>query len=259
VYVAPPGLHMMLTESRISLERGARENGHRPSVDVLFRSAARTFGPRVIGVVLSGALDDGAAGIAAIKAVGGTAVVQDPEEALARGMPGSAINAAAIDYIVPTDEIGGLLGRLVAEPLAVAGSAEQDAAPERDRVAFERDVQRDPTAAHPPISQPSVYTCPECQGTLYEFGNGELARFRCRVGHAHSAESLAAAHGEAEERALWAAVRALEEGASLARRLASNARGSTVSRRFTERADENERRASLIRKLLLEPVATDAE
>jgi two-component system, chemotaxis family, protein-glutamate methylesterase/glutaminase len=257
IYVAPPGFHTILTPGRIRLERGGRENRHRPSADVLFRSAARAFGPRVIGVVLSGTLDDGAAGLQAIKKLGGTAVVQDPEEAVARGMPGNAIGAASVDFVLGAEEIGTSLVRLTSEPNDGPPDESSGAAATDGRLEFEVSVQLEPAEPLLPRTAPSGFTCPECHGTLYEFGDDGLTRFRCRVGHAYSSESLAASHEDAEERALWAAVRSLEEGASVARRLAATARQTIVIRRCTERADENDRHAGIIRKLLLDTVPTD--
>jgi two-component system chemotaxis response regulator CheB len=251
IYVAPPGRHVLVTASRIRLERGPRENRARPSIDPLFRSAAQAFGERVVGVVLSGALDDGTAGLVAIRACGGVAVVQHPDDAAVRGMPESAIEHVKVDHVVPADEIGPLLLQLR------DGSTTRSA----DRateviVKEETDIQFNSEETKPPPRTPAGYSCPDCGGTLWELNAERGFRFRCRTGHAFGAETLAEAQSDAVETALWASVRALEEGASLARRLAGTSRHDGAVRRFSNRADVNERHAVLIRQLLARDATT---
>jgi two-component system chemotaxis response regulator CheB len=256
IYVAPPDYHLLVDRGRVRLTRGPRENSHRPSIDVLFRSAARAYGPRVVGVVLSGMLDDGTAGLQAIKQQGGVAVVQSPDEALFSGMPRSALENVATDYCLSVHDMGGLLAKLSQKPV-----------PERERSVSsemnvevgmaEMDEQAFQTEERP--GTPSGFGCPECGGSLWELKEGELIRFRCRVGHAYSAEVLLAEQGEALEEALWMAVRALEEKAALAHRLTARSfeRGHTLSaERFQEQAEEADRRAGLIRQVLLAPGET---
>jgi chemotaxis methyl-accepting protein methylase len=191
--VAPPDHHVLLRSGHVHLARGPRENGHRPAVDALFRSAAREYGSRVIGVVLSGALDDGTAGLAAIKARGGLAVVQEPADALYPNMPESALRLVRVDVIQPAAAMGALLARLAAEP---AGGATPAAPAEME---VEVDV--------------SGFSCPDCNGVLWEIRDGALERFRCRVGHAWSPEGLMTQQSEGLEAALWIAMRSLEERA----------------------------------------------
>ncbi len=253
VYVAPPGLHLLLEKGRVRLGRGPRENRHRPAVDPLFRSAALAYGPRVVGVVLTGARDDGTAGLLAIKRRGGVAVVQDPNEALFSGMPESALRYVEVDHCVPLDEIPPLLDRIVREE-----AEEEGAYPVPDEMELESKLAGlDPTVietAERP-GELSAFTCPECSGPLYEIQDGELIRFRCRVGHAHTASSLLDEKTDALESALYVALNSLEEGATMAQRLAERARSldqEHAAKRFEERAREGRQRAAEIRRVLME-------
>jgi two-component system, chemotaxis family, protein-glutamate methylesterase/glutaminase len=248
IYVARPGCHLHVERGRLRLTRGPKENNHRPAVDPLFRSAAWAYGPRVIGVILSGTLDDGTAGLAAIKRHGGLAVVQDPEDALYAGMPRSAAEHNAVDHVVPLADLPGLLSTLARQPVSPEALQMPD---QSDRDAVEMTAAENHQPA--PGSEPSVYSCPECSGTLFEVQDGELVRFRCRVGHAYGSETLLASQGEALEAALWTALRALEEHASLSRRMAQSAgrRGNARSAStFTEQALGAEHHASVIRGVL---------
>jgi two-component system, chemotaxis family, protein-glutamate methylesterase/glutaminase len=254
IYVARPDHHLLVGDNRVRLTRGPREHGHRPAIDPLFRTAARCFGPRVIGVILSGTLDDGTAGLLAIKRAGGLAVVQDPEEAAYPGMSLSAIRNVPVDHVARARELGALLDRLVRLPAPeVAG-------------AFSPADQTDPadpepavggTAAlrtgHPP-GQPASIVCPECGGALWETDNEGVLHFRCHVGHAYTAETLLASQTDALESALWRAVRALEEKAELSRRLANRSRERGMHRasaQFESAARSAEQGSDLIRESLL--------
>ncbi len=250
IYVAPPDRHLTIQEGRIRLSRNASENGHRPAVDVLFRSAARAYGPRVVGVVLTGNLDDGTAGLAAIKRCGGATVVQNPRDADYPSMPESAIHNVRVDHVVPLGEIGALLDRLAREPrpaLPEAGAClieeEPDAMGTTDRDLGEANRH----------GTPSGFTCPDCGGTLYEKPGEALVHFRCRTGHAYSPESLLATQSDQLEGALWAALRALEENAALARRMEKRARelgNGLTEERHAQRARDAERHAKLLRTIL---------
>lgn len=250
VYVAPPDHHVLLRSGHVHLARGPRENGHRPAVDPLFRSAAREYGSRVIGVVLSGALDDGTAGLAAIKTRGGLAVVQEPADALYPGMPTSALEHVPVDHVQPVAAMGALLARLTAEPAGAARPAPADMEVEVEVEGFSLEAME---GEHP--GQPSGFSCPDCNGVLWEIQDGDLQRFRCRVGHAWSPESLLTQQSEGLEAALWIALRSLEERAALARKLAAPARrrGHTITAsRFEEQAAEAQQAARLVRNLLLD-------
>jgi len=252
IYVAPPGLHLLVKRRTVRTVNGPNENGHRPAVDPLFRSAARAHGHRVIGVVLSGSLDDGTAGLYAVKRHGGAALVQDPKDAMFDGMPTSAIEHVDVDFIGDTSALAAEIVRrtrlLDSEPAETDVS--DDEADELDVVEMDRGAP-DPDEWS---AVPSEFTCPECHGSLFERQDGTIIRYRCRTGHAFSADTLAAAQSQGVEDALWIALRALEENAALLRRLAGRAddRGHvSTARRFASQAYGVEARAQIIRDALL--------
>jgi two-component system chemotaxis response regulator CheB len=236
IYLAPPGrAHLMLERGRVKLELGPRENRNRPSIDALFRSASYAYGAQVIGVVLSGNLDDGSAGLAAVKRRGGIALVQDPEEAMAPSMPHSAIQNTEIDFVLSSAEIG---------PKLVELTGSQGVAPVEPITGG---------AIHTITPSGYHYSCPECAGVLEEIEENSMARFRCRVGHLYSPESLLADQSDAVERALWAAIRNLEEQAEFSERLATNSRNNKrprLAHRFMEKAECSRENASILRDLL---------
>jgi len=251
IYVAPPDHHLIVLDGCVRVVHTASENGVRPAVDPLFRSAARAYGPRVIGVVLTGALDDGTAGIAAIKEAGGITIAQDPREAFSPGMPRSAINTGMIDHVIALCDI----------PLLLAALTEEEAPPPKAATAGAHAQAMEPDLAEMPLAlhaddrpgQPSVFTCPECHGTLWEHDTGGVLRFRCRVGHVYSPDSMMSAQTDEVDRALWVALRTLEERAALSHRLAERGRQRShhwVDKAFTQRALETEREAGHIRALL---------
>jgi two-component system chemotaxis response regulator CheB len=251
VYVAPPDKHLLVENGHVRLVRGPRENGARPAVDPLFRSAARAYGARVIGIVLTGNLDDGTSGLMAVKSAGGLAVVHDPDDAVYAGMPSSALRHVSADHVVPLSEIAGILVRRVGEQVEQkgAGSVAQQQNREVDISELDRDA-----IERPRDGVPSGYACPECHGALWELDEGGLLRFRCRVGHAYSIENLLAAQGSGMDAALWAAYRALEERAALTARMGARMeeRGQTVlAQRYAEQTQETLQRAELIRRVLL--------
>jgi two-component system chemotaxis response regulator CheB len=255
IYVAPPDCHLLITDAHVRLARGPKENGHRPAIDPLFRSAAHSYGPRVVGVILSGNLNDGTAGLLSIKQYGGVALVQSLKTALYQGMPQSAIDHVAVDHVVSPSEIPLLLTELAreaVEPLKVVSMTE-DLSVETPADQFAV------TDRHKQAGIPSTMTCPECHGTLWEVKEQELVRFRCRVGHAYSDEALLVHQSEQLEAALWTALRALEEHSALSKRLAAraNSRGHSHSASsFTEQAMDAEHHASVIRTVLDKGVRT---
>lgn len=253
ITIAPPGRHLLLHDSRVVLSRGPRENGHRPSIDVMFRSAAVAYGPRCIGVVLSGALDDGVAGLMAIKRRNGLAVVQDPNDALYGSMPATAVTHVRADAVVTAAELPHTLRQLVLEPPpddhepVPADMMYEVQIAEADMDAVENDQR--PGA-------PSPFACPECSGVLWEVHDGRLVRYRCRTGHAWSPDSLLEEQNGSLEAALWSALRALEEKASLCRGLAERAKEQQrmlTAEHFLERAQEAERGAASIREVIVQP------
>jgi len=252
IYVAGPDCHLLVKRRYVRLVRGPKENGHRPAVDPLFRTAARNYGPRVVGVVLSGTRDDGTAGLMAIKTSGGVAIVQDLGEALYVSMPRSALENVPVDYAMPVADIGDLLVQLASEPVE-EGEMEMDDEMEQEADIAEFELESLKAERRPGI--PSRFTCPECQGVLFEIDEDGLLRFRCRVGHAYSSESLLAEQSVMLEAALWAALRSLEENIALARRLSQRLRERGNERSaatFHAQAEELEERVDVIRKVLID-------
>ncbi len=259
IYVAPPNLHLLVENGAIRLARGPKENHHRPAIDPLFRTAAFAYGPRVVGVTLSGADRDGSAGLWAIKQRGGVTVVQDPDEALFPRMPESALRYVDVDYCLPLDEIAPLLARIAREAVV-----EKGAYPVPEDMEFESKIAGlDPTVIdsgkHP--GELSMFTCPECAGPLYEIREGKLVRFRCRVGHAYNADDLLDEKSQALENALYVALNTLEESAIMADRMALRARGRGqvhAAARFEGRAKEARQKAVVIRRILTEETSDTA-
>jgi two-component system, chemotaxis family, protein-glutamate methylesterase/glutaminase len=236
IYAAPPDRHMLLDDGRIRLTSGPRENGHRPAIDPLFRSASRAYGPRVIGVVLSGSLDDGAAGLRFVKDHGGLVLVQDPSEALYSAMPTNAIAATDPDLVAPAAEIA----RVVCDWLEVPLDFEQRQ-PEEEAAVDAVDAEAE--------EQVPALTCPECGGAMIEREEGNLIRFACRVGHTFSPDSLVTEQSKALEAALWSALRSLEERADLFRRLSRRYTGNArMLSRFEERAGAADKHAVVVRE-----------
>jgi two-component system chemotaxis response regulator CheB len=207
-------------------------------------------------VVLSGALDDGTAGLVAVRSRGGVAVVQDPADALYPAMPASALEHVEVDHVVTTAAMGPLLARLAVEPATEpSGPAPTDMKVEVEVEGFSLDAIE---GEHP--GEPSGFSCPDCSGVLWAIQDGGLQRFRCRVGHAWSPESLITRQSEALEAALWIALRSLEERAALARRLAEPARRrghAITATRFDEQATEAQQAARVVRELLLDRGSLD--
>jgi two-component system chemotaxis response regulator CheB len=252
VYVARPDRHLLLEPSgHTRVTRGPKENRFRPAVDPLFRSAARSFGPRVVGVVLTGGLDDGTAGLLAIKQRGGVAVVQDPTDALVASMPLSALRHVKVDYCMPLVEIAPLLVRLASEP-----AGEEGACPVSDDLDIEVKIAREGKALDVGVmrlGEPSAFTCPECHGALLQLKQGGMMRFRCHTGHAYSAGSLLAELTESVEDTLWTAVRSIQESAMLMRHLAEHLSNgdAALAEQFLQKADEAQKRSEVVRQAVM--------
>lgn len=254
IYVAPPDRHLVLEPGgRMRLTRGPRENHHRPAVDPLFRSAARHYGPRVIGVVLTGSLYDGAAGLLAIRGAGGLAVVQDPADAVVAAMPLNATQIAGADRQVRAADLAAALIELVQGPGAPARAEEpvmdpMDHMPDVVARSFGEQIRNERRGGL------AVFTCPECGGALWQVAQAGLTQFRCHVGHAYNGEALLAEQSEALEAALWTAVRTFKEKSVLARQLAAleRAKGAgDLAARFDEQAAQSGQYAELIRRHVL--------
>lgn len=251
IYIAPPDHHMLIEGPIVRVVRGPRENRCRPAIDPLFRSAAACYGTRVIGAILSGNLDDGTAGLLAIRRYGGISLVQDPAEAAYKDMPESALAAMPVDGCLTIAELAPRIVELVQRPASTWVRAE-DQSVEMELDAMAVDIKRMEKDERPGTSSP--YSCPDCGGVLWELDDEGLLRFRCRVGHAFSVEGMLAEQSEALERALWIALKTLEERASLLRRMISraglNSNPHLVSR-FSEEFQSAEEGAVAIRKVLL--------
>lgn len=252
IFVARPDCHLLARDGHILVVRGPHENGLRPSVDVLFRSAALSYGPRAVAVVLSGTRDDGVAGASAIGARGGCVFVQSPDEALFPGMPSKTVSRDHPDRVLPLAELAPAIAatvRRLSEEVPMSDNGREEMSLETayatlDAELLERDL---------PPGESSVYSCPACGGVLWELDDPEHLRFRCRVGHAYSADSVVDGQGEAVEAALWTALRALQERAQLSDRLAARmaTTGAERSRtRFEAVAKETRKQADVIRRLL---------
>ena len=249
VYVAPPDVHLLLKPAGMQLTRGPTETGHRPAIDPLFRSAAETYGSRVIGIVLSGVLDDGSNGLLAISGHGGLAVAQSPEDALYPSMPQSAIDNVPVDVVAPADEIGRVLARLIEHRTPANDDPRNGAADYTERAlagggALEME------------GRPSRFTCPDCGGSLWDANPDEPGKFRCRVGHSWTTLGLLEQQAATLEQALWTALRALSERADLARRMRDHAakRHHRYGERLFERQlEEYEEKARVVREVLRSP------
>ena len=254
VYVAPPDRHVLVDHGgMLQTPRGPRENSHRPAVDPLFRSAALTYGAKAIGVVLTGTRDDGTSGLKAIKECGGIAIVQDPNDAAYPWMPKNALEHVDVDHVVALKDLPALLVRVLQQKLTPAIVSADIARLEQEKRIAEmtpKSMQEDDRPG-----KPSAFSCPDCGGVLWEIEDGDMMRYRCRVGHAFSPDSMVGAVDDALETALWAALKTLEESARLSHRLAENesARGQAwLVKRFRERETEARNRAEVIRRFLRE-------
>lgn len=214
VYVAPADHHLLIEGDTLLVKRGPKENRFRPSVDALFRSAAYSYGPRVIGVVLSGALDDGTSGLWTIKRRNGTTMIQDPAEAEFDSMPASALEQVEIDHCLKVEDMGALLKKLIARPIRKEKviSGEDDQLRMEISIAAEGDAFKKGVMT---IGKLTPYTCPECHGVLVEITDGKLKRYRCHTGHGYSSSALLSEIVEKVEQSYWSAMRSLEEAAML--------------------------------------------
>jgi two-component system chemotaxis response regulator CheB len=257
ILVAPPDHHLAIEDGHVRLTVGPRENGHRPSIDVLFRSAAEALDSRVIGVILSGTRDDGSAGLAVIKATGGATIVQDPVEATYGGMPASAIANVQVDAIVTSDRLASTIVAMVkGEDPSPGAPSEQ---PDPDPSAGYPDPpigaggRLSPGARDRGPGEPVSAICPECGGVLTERNAAGMLQWECRVGHRYSPDTLIDAQAESVESALWAAIRALNDRGILLRRMAEQAekRGQTRSaRRFRRQSESASEQARIVRLAL---------
>lgn len=252
IHVAPPNHHLLLQGDTLRLSRSAWENGVRPSVDTLFRSVAACCGPRSVGVVLTGYLDDGSAGLRALRRCGAITVVQDPADAEYPDMPRNALEMTEVDHVVALDALPALLSRLAATP---AGPVQ----PVPPEIQLEADIMarayEDDMAALDRLGERSVFTCPDCGGVMWELQDGDTQRYRCHIGHAYSTASFGSAMSGEVVQAMETALRTLEERGRMLRRLDEQAvrQGhSKAATLWSERADVFGRQAEAIRAALLQ-------
>jgi two-component system, chemotaxis family, protein-glutamate methylesterase/glutaminase len=260
IYIAPPDRHLLVRPGWIELSRGPRENHCRPAIDPLFRTAARVYGARVIGIILSGALYDGSMGLLAIKTRGGMAIVQDPQEAIVDSMPRRAIERVEAEHVLPVAEMAAALTDLIRQPVIAQGGTSMENAidPEErlEAVIAEDFVEQ---ASDGRIEETTIFTCPDCGGVLWqgaEGSEGSVLRFRCHVGHAFAPEVLLSQKSEELETALWSSLRLLKEKATLTLQLANrtrtsgNGKATQAAERIAEQAELDERHARVIQELL---------
>jgi two-component system chemotaxis response regulator CheB len=261
IYIAPQDRHLLVRKGIMRVVRGPKENHCRPAIDPLFRTAAVTYGPRVIGVILSGALDDGTAGLLAVKRQGGMAIIQDPADALMPMMPRSALRYVQADYTVPGAEIAPLLAQIAASPVN-----EKTSYPVPNEMSYEASIVEAEQARVEKVSPPGMpanLVCPECHGPLWEIEENGLIRYRCREGHAYTGEGVLDGQAVGVEQALWLALETLTESVIVANKLAERARRNgleSAAKSFIARARESEEQAALLRRVLnTTPVTRPAE
>jgi two-component system chemotaxis response regulator CheB len=260
VYVAAPDHHLVVEDGVVRVTRAPKENHTRPAIDPLFRSAALAYGPRVVGVILTGMLYDGSAGLHAVQLCGGTCVVQDPADAMHADMPRNALRRVNADHVVTREALPALLTRLASESIM----PDKRAPKVPDRVTIETRIalgENAMSAGVMTLGPASPYTCPECHGVLLQLEEAGFVRFRCHTGHAYSPESLLSSGATAIEDALWNSLRSIEERVLLLRHVARHARASgddgTAESLEREAATVNAR-GERVRQLAKDSVANDA-
>jgi two-component system chemotaxis response regulator CheB len=249
IYIAPPENHLLIDKGKILVTKGAAENRHRPGIDPLFRSAAVSHGSRVIGVVLTGMMDDGTAGLIAIKRCGGVTVVQDPKDAAYSGMPLSALDNANVDYCVSIAEMGPLLTTLVSERRGRTKAVPEDV---RTEAAIAERVLSDISQVNS-LGDQVPYNCPGCGGVLWKTDDRGEKRYRCHTGHAYTGISLLASQSEKIEEMLWISLRMFEERKNLLTSMAKDAATAALRSKNRRQAKETQGYIDRIRAMLLDP------
>ena len=254
IYVAPPDHHLLLEDDRVLVTRGPKENRFRPSIDALFRSAAYTYGPRVIGVVLTGYLDDGTSGLWSVQRLGGLTIVQEPRDAEQPSMPTNALEFVAADYVVPLAQLGPLLGRLTQER---APAKTRLPAAELDLLKIELTIAKQGGGFELGIidkGRLTPFTCPDCHGALTQLIEGKLIRYRCHTGHAYTVSALLSEVTQSVESMLYQSMRGLEETKMLLQNLGNHFADNqqeAVAQLFFKKADETGRQARVVHDSIL--------
>jgi two-component system chemotaxis response regulator CheB len=254
IYVAPPDHHLLVEGDRLAIKKGPKENRFRPSIDALFRSAAYGYGPRAIGVILSGALDDGTSGLWSVKRLGGIAIIQEPNDARFESMPKSALEYVDADHKVPAGEIGPILLRAIKKEPAPARPADAELMAQMEmevKIAEEDDAFRKGVFDGPELTP---FTCPECHGVLVKVVEGKMARFRCHTGHAYTDSALLEGVMETTGEMLWQVMRSLEEAVMLLNQMGQDLQVAGEKERakiFFAKASELEKRSTTFHSTVL--------
>ncbi|CAA9888927.1 Protein-glutamate methylesterase [Candidatus Methylobacter favarea] len=249
IYIAPPDHHLLLEHDHAVVRKGPKENRFRPSIDALFRSAAYEFGPRVIGVVLSGLLNDGTSGLWSVKRMNGIAIIQDPNDADHDSMPVSVLEYVDVDYSVPKEEIGPLIVGLMKEKISKKAAISKS---EKKLLQMEVKIALEDNAFEKGIldmGELTTFTCPECHGALVRLLEGKIIRFRCHTGHAYTASALLSGITESVENTLWETMRGMEEAILLLNKMAeqfTKAGQLSDAELFKKKADMTAEKARII-------------
>ncbi|WP_324675347.1 chemotaxis protein CheB [Hymenobacter sp. GOD-10R] len=255
IYIARPDHHLLIENDQVLITKGPKENRFRPSIDALFRSAAYSYGPRVIGIILTGYLDDGTSGLWAIKRLGGLTVVQEPKDAEFPDMPLNALQFVAADYVVPVVELASLLTRLTLEPVSAKKRADKA---ELELLQLELAIAKQGNAFELGIIERGVltsFTCPDCHGALTQLIEGDLIRFRCHTGHAYTVSALLGEVTESVESMLYQSMRGLEETKMLLQRLGEHfgrVKQPAVADLFLRKAEQTAKQARIVHDSILE-------
>lgn len=247
IYVGPADYHMLVKKDHVLVTKGARENRYRPGIDPLFRSAAVTHGPQVIGVLLSGMLDDGTAGLSAIKKCGGVTIVQDPKEAAYPEMPQSALNNLKVDYCLPVSQMGKVVERLVNRHPVKATRVPKDI---RTEAIIAERVLSDVKQVGG-LGEQVPYNCPNCGGVLWDMKTSKAQRYRCHTGHSFTAAALLTSQTEKIEETLWVSLRMFEERKNLLNNMAENDTYGSKRRSYSEQAQATQIHIERIRAMLM--------
>ncbi|GEO11310.1 chemotaxis protein CheB [Segetibacter aerophilus] len=253
IYVAPPDHHLLIENGRVLVRKGPKENRFRPSIDVLFRSAAYNYGSRVIGIVLSGMLNDGTSGMWSVKHLGGTCIVQDPEEALYESMPENVLREVDVDFSMPVSRMGKLLEELVNQN---APKMHEITPEQMELMKMEVIIASNDNAFELGIlnkGELTPFTCPECHGTLISLKEGTTVRFRCHTGHAFSSSTLLAGVTQSIEEQIWSTMRTFEEAVMLLEQIAKTfqqAGNEEAAKEFFDKAEESRKRSKMMHNMV---------
>lgn len=252
VYVAPPDYHLIIKNGYMRIMQGPHENRWRPSIDVLFRSAAAAYDSHTIGIILSGLLDDGTSGMSAIKRSGGICIVQEPHDAEFDDMPNNVLNNVDVDHSIPVSEMGYVLDDIFSKPFL---NKELRQVP--DDVKIESEITERMNISMNELDKIGIrsnYSCPDCGGALWEMTGDAVPRYRCYTGHTFTGKVLLEKQAEGLEESIWVSIRMLEERRNLLRRMAKKQSGSSVTGSeldMNERADELRKHIERMKSLLV--------